>query len=163
MKAQTLLDEIITPTLKYLGQFNPVMDSMAARQFLLAIAAQESRCGRYFLQINGVAQGIWQVEPDTLHDLYANYLRYRKPLMHHINALRAPTLEARQLVACPLYCCAVARILLFRFPEKMPEFGDRDAMWAFYKQRYNTPLGKATQDEWDRHWKAYVEPTNFWK
>lgn len=160
MRAQILVDNFIKPALAHLAGVKPSLDSPNARQMLLAIAAQESSCGKYFAQLGGPAQGPWQIEPRTHDDLFTNFLDYRPDLRDALEEL-LPTIPVDNvLVSSPLYCCGVARMLMYREPWHVPALNDRDGMWALYKEDYNTRLGKATKAEWDHNWAKYVEGTN---
>ena len=60
------LNELITSVLKSMEQY-----SREAVDLLMVTAAQESHCGEYIQQIGGgPAMGIFQMESDTLADLY---------------------------------------------------------------------------------------------
>lgn len=127
---------------------------------LLAIAAQESRCGKYFAQLGGPAQGPWQVEPGTHNDLFCNFLDFRPELRDVLEELLPVIPVAAPLISSPLYCCGVARMLMYRQPWSVPELNDRDGMWQRYKFSYNSYLGAAKKEEWDHVWAKYVEGTN---
>lgn len=158
MRPQILLDYFIVPALTHLAQVKPKIDSPAARQFMLAVAAQESRCGEYFKQLgDGPAQGIWQVEPATLHDLHINYLSYESQLDRHLFALLPMVDITDPMISCPLYNCGVARLCIYRQPCPMPELNDREGMFQVYKTYYNSVRGAATISEWRDNWKRYVE------
>ena len=74
-KAQ-LTDYIIKPTLLQIGLFNHT-----AVNLLLGTCAQESRMGTYVHQLgNGPALGIYQIEPATHNDIWANFLKYKPAL-----------------------------------------------------------------------------------
>ena len=157
MRPQILLDHIITPTLRHLAIARPKADSKAARQFMVAVAAQESNCGEYFKQLgNGPAEGVWQIEPVTQDDLYTNYLNGRSDLLELVTALLPQAVITNPAISCPMYCCAMARLVVYRQPMAMPGFDDRDGMWEMYKKYFNSYLGKATKEEWDYNWEEYV-------
>ena len=156
MKAKVLVDYFIVPALNYLAhKDNHAINSLASKQMMLAIAAQESQCGTHFKQLNGCAEGIWQIEPATSQDLEQNFLAYRPELHQLVMGMTNPMYLFNH-IQCPMYNCAMARLCLYRYPEPMPEFNDRQGMWKLYKQRYNTMLGKATEDEWNENWERWV-------
>lgn len=158
MRPSTLLTAFIRPTLKHLAIKEPSIDSPAARQIMLAIAGQESACGRYFAQLgDGPARGIWQVEPATHRDLQNNYLKYRLAFWQHLNKLLPDVVLTDPLLSCQLYSCGVARLCLYRQPDPMPALGDKNGMWQLYKKYFNSHLGAATKAEWDHNWEKYVE------
>ena len=43
-----------------------------------------------------------------------------------------------------MYGAAVCRLCYYRKPDALPEAGDIEGQAAFWKQHYNTPLGKGT-------------------
>ena len=59
--------------------------------------------------------------------------------------LRAPNLSMDENLATNLmYGAAVCRLCYYRKPDALPEAGDIEGQAAFWKQHYNTPLGKGT-------------------
>lgn len=162
MRSQVLLDHIIKPTLEHLAIARPKMNSKAAQQFMVAVAAQESNCGDYFKQLgNGPAEGIWQVEPSTQDSLYQDYINYRPDIAELVSALLPQAIITAPAISCPMYCCAIARLVVYRQPVPMPEFGDKEGMWEVYKKYFNSYLGKATKEEWDYNWDKYVVGLTF--
>jgi hypothetical protein len=100
----------------------------------------------YLRQHNdGPALGLWQVEPSTQNDLYTNFLNYQLELGSQLMELRAPNLSMDGNLATNLiYGAAVCRLCYYRKPDALPEVGDIEGQAAFWKQHYNTPLGKGT-------------------
>ena len=89
--------------------------------------------------------GIWQAEPKTHDNLYANYLSYRQELGSRLMALRAPALSMNENLATNLmYRAGVCRLCYYRQPEALPEAGDIEGQAAVWKQHYNTPFGAGT-------------------
>lgn len=162
MRPQILLDYIIEPVLARMGD---KYNTKAARQLLLATAAQESHCGSFFKQVKGPALGIYQFEEWVVDDLYTNYLNYRPDRKALIDEFLSPAEQGELALMGVLgnthYATAIARMQYFRQPEKMPEFDDFDAMWSYYKKYWNTEEGKATKEEFYYNWNRYVTPTKF--
>ena len=162
MKAKTLIEHIIAPTLHHLAAAAPKIDSMAAKQFMLAVAAQETHCGQYFKQLGihpeaeNYGQGIWQVEHNTSQDIFDNYLRYKPKLLDLVNQLFTKA-NNQPHIQCPMYNCAIARLAVYRYKEPMPELNDKEGMWELYKLRYNSHLGAATKPHWVKNWDIYVK------
>jgi len=157
MDAQQLLDNIIKPTLKYMGCN---YDSKNARMLLLATAAIESKCGHYIKQVGGPAMGIWQMEPDTLHDIYDNCdaLATNNTKLYHIldsldlfNVTHNEDL-AESLVISPMYACAMARLKYSMDPKPLPECNNIRQVYDYYKRIYNTPLGASTYEKFKQAW-----------
>ena len=132
------------------------LHSESAENLLMGTAAQESGLGEYIRQIgNGPALGIFQMEPNTFRDIVQNYLQYKPELaklvmsVSGVNALRSEYLEYN--LALSICMC---RVHYLRVSEKMP---DNLTGWAkYWKEHYNTRLGKGTEAEFIRNFKNYV-------
>lgn len=133
--------------------------SYAARELLMLTCATESHLGRYLMQNKGPARGIFQMEPATERCIHANYLRYHLELRDKVDALY-PTSDAvasqvSQMIFNIPYQIAMARIHYRRVPKPLPKVirpttgftimvGEIYDLAAYWKQFYNTPLGKGT-------------------
>ena len=127
------------------------MWSTAAEELVLGTAIVESSLIYIRQHGDGPALGLWQVEPATHDDLYANYLSYRQELSALLMELRAPALSLEENLASNLmYGAAVCRLCYYRQPEALPEAGDLEGQAAFWKQHYNTPLGAGTVGKYMR-------------
>ena len=155
MRPHILVDHIIKPTMHAFEQTLPLINKPNSIQLMLAIAAQESDCGVYFKSINGHEMGIWQVHPDTDTDLHENFLNTRPELLMILNHLKSDWMNWPHIQS-PMYNCAIARLCLYRYSEPCPPFNDMDGMWKFYKKRYNSYKGAATEEEWIENWNNYV-------
>lgn len=159
MDVQQLHDYIIKPVLASMGnKFN----SKAARQLLVATAAVESECGRYVRQLGrGPAMGIYQMEGDTLVDLHENYLRFRPRLQEILSDFRMPAGDTLGVTANHAYATALTRLQYWRAEEELPEYGDVDGMWAYYKKHWNSDLGKTTEGKFQMMWALCVDKVDF--
>ena len=137
---------VIRPALEKLGLW-----STAAEELVLGTAIVESSLIYLRQHGDGPALGLWQVEPATHDDLYANYLSYRQELSARLMELRAPALSMEENLASNLmYGAAVCRLCYYRQPGALPEAGDLEGQAAFWKQHYNTPLGAGTVGKYMR-------------
>jgi hypothetical protein len=149
MNAQQLLDYIIKPTLEYMsGNYN----SKNAQMLLLATAAIESKCGYYIKQINGPALGIWQMEPETRYDIWVNCDALQKDRFRTSIDMLGSCPGADELVASPIYACAMARLKYSMDTAPLPFYGDIYAIYEYYKRIYNTPLGASTFEKFKAAW-----------
>lgn len=131
--------------------------SQAAVQLLLGTAAQESRFGTYLHQINGPALGVFQMEPETEMDIWYRFLAYRPAIENAVElttGVSGPS--CMHLRGNLIYQIAMARVHYFRVPHPLPDPGDIDGMAAYWKQHYNTPLGRGTTDEFVKNYRRYV-------
>ncbi|MBW2599564.1 MAG: hypothetical protein JRC60_05690 [Deltaproteobacteria bacterium] len=172
---KTQFQDLIERVLTEIG-----MHSRAAVHLLLGTAAQESGFGTYLRQVGGgppaiasqpaqarragPALGVFQMEPATEKDIWGNYLVYREDLAEAVWQVAGaaydvgPSVEA--LEANLSYQIAMARIHYRRVPEALPRFDDIDGMAWYWKQYYNTPLGKGTEAEFVKNYHKYITKGN---
>lgn len=96
----------------------------------------------------GPAYGPWQMEKATHDDLWSNYLAYQP------SALRDAMLQIAGVKYGPppvetlhwnlMYGAAMCAVHYRRVRAPLPEAGDYEAMAAYWKRWYNTPLGRGT-------------------
>lgn len=144
MNPQHLLHEVIEPVLKHIGLY-----SEDAAMLILGTGIQESHLD-YLVQLNnGPAKGIYQMEPDTHRDIWDNYLAYRDDLASKVRGLASQLywLEdpTRELTGNLFYATAMTRIHYKRVPVAIPH--NLDGYAEYWKQFYNTPEGKGTEEE----------------
>lgn len=155
MKAQQLLDLFIIPTLGYMGGG---YDSLDARMLMLVTSAPESNCGHVVVQGGGgPALGIWQMEPETLHSIYANCDALRdKYFLNRVNALKGPkvikTIDDSELISSPSFACAMARLKYAMDIKSLPSYTDKYGLFEYYKRIYNTEAGATTWDKFRIAW-----------
>lgn len=142
-KANDYLSKIIEPVLCHLSD---VPFTKNASQLLLATAIKESQNFKYRKQIGGPALSYFQIEPDTHNDVWDNYLKFRPKLAALITQLLSSPKADKlaELETNDNYAAAIARIVYKRSPAKLPPADDISAMANYWKQHYNTPLGKGT-------------------
>ncbi len=147
-----LRELVVRPALKKIGLW-----SEAAENLLLGTAAQESQMGRYLRQIQGPALGIYQCEPATHQDIWDNYLIYKGPLLGAVTkliVLHMPRTE--QLAWNLMYATAIARVHYLRIKEPLPAADDVVSLGCYWKNHYNTHLGKGTVEEYVKSYTAMV-------
>jgi len=140
LAATLLLSMVIRPALSKINLWSP-----SAEELVLGTAIVESGLTYIRQWGDGPALGLWQVEPATQNDLFTNFLNYRPELGSQLMELRAPNLsidgEPRHQ---PIYGAAVCRLCYYRKPDALPKAGDIEGQGQYWKQHYNTPLGKGT-------------------
>jgi len=141
---------LVELTLKDFGYYTP--DSA---NLILGTIAQESAYGKYHKQINGPALGICQMEPNTFNDIIKNYLKYHPDIVEriksvcHVNVLSAVDMTSNdQLAIC------MCRVHYLRQKGTIPTTIEGYA--KYWKQWYNTPLGKGTETEFIRNYHLWV-------
>ncbi|MCX5863622.1 MAG: hypothetical protein NTW42_00890, partial [Deltaproteobacteria bacterium] len=117
----------------------------------------ESRFGTYLRQMGpGPALGVFQMEPATERDIWDNFLRYHPELVLVITATTGATGPGPHLRWNLAYQIAMARVHYLRKKQPMGGADDIAGMAAYWKQHYNTPLGKGTVDEFTANYRRYV-------
>ncbi len=135
---------LIAPTIKGIGLY-----SDTALNLVTGTGLVESGY-RFTSQIGGgPALGWFQMEPATHDDIWRNYLAYRPELAEKVRSL-LPTNQTQipsstLLATFPAYAAAMCRIKYLRSPIPLPKNTAFD-LCQYWKQSYNTPLGKGKVD-----------------
>ena len=129
--------------------------SKSAVEQLMLTSATESHLGTYIQQIRGVAQGAFQMEPATEKDIWNNYLRYKPELAERVKDV-CGTDKPFALKADLVYQIAMARVHYLRVPTPLPPHDDVIALATYWKDHYNTRLGKGTVEKAVESYEVYV-------
>lgn len=135
------LRELIQKTLKLTQWY-----SEDSTELLMLTACAESDAGRYLRQIKGPALGLFQVEPDTLNDIYKNWLLGRQASSENIKEITG--INKSDLLALEgniIYGILLTRIIYLRAPGKLPSRYDHLGMANYYVKWFNRG-GKANPD-----------------
>ena len=143
---------VVRPTLQFIQLWSPV-----AEDLVLGTIAQETDF-KYVNQLTstpeklGPAAGIVQMERATHDDIWANHLRYRKPLADRVEKLLAEhPAPFEQLATNLAYAVAMCRVLYYRYPEPLPTTSDPAKLARLWKLRYNTSLGAGQEADFVRN------------
>lgn len=152
-KAITFRNDVISPALMAIGLY-----SDAAAELLLGTALTESDLVWRRQHNNGPARGLFQMEMATHKDIFDNYLKYRSTLRNAVLNLKSDAKAdgETELIDNDSYAAAMARVHYKRAPKALPKAGDVEAMAAYWKQYYNTPLGAGTVDKYVSKWNAVM-------
>jgi len=149
--ADGFLRDVIEPVLKDMA-----MDGAAAEKILMMTACHESMGFRYRAQVGGPALSFFQIEPNTLDDLYENYLSCRPDKQALVDAYLPEGMDRFEaLEKEDKYACAAARMIYWRVPEGLPEVADDEGLAAYAKQYWNTPEGAATVEKYLDDYRRY--------
>jgi hypothetical protein len=98
------------------------------------------------------------MEPSTHDDIWANYLNYRHTLSNNVASfLSSPTANKYlELENNDKYAAAMARVHYMRVSAPLPSQGNTVSQANYWKQHYNTPLGKGKPQEYIDKWNKYV-------
>ena len=110
----------------------------------------------YLKQLGGPALGVYQIEPDTLTDIYENYLFFRENMMMVMDELQGHMEEEEAVVANLMYATAIARLIYYRSPMPLPDADDIEGLARMYKIVFNTVKGKGTEEGFIKIYKEYA-------
>ncbi len=134
-----LTEDIIRPTLQDLDMWSP-----AAENLVHGTALAESGLRYLRQQGGGPALGLWQMEPATIADV-KRYMSLRLPIHDKVKTMAVQWPVRKQEVVWNLkLACALCRIRYWYEPDRLPDADDWSALAAYWKQHYNTPLGRGT-------------------
>lgn len=154
--ASHLRNYVIGPTLHYIGLW-----SESAENLLLGTAAQESHCGKMLHQVGGgPALGVYQIEPNTHHDVWDNFLKYRSEFATLIQSLASTNYLSRhspeELIVNLAYATAIARIIYYRVSDPLPFAHSVEALGIYWDLHYNKNPHKGTVEEFIYNYQKYV-------
>ena len=147
---EQFIDLIIEPTLEELGMF-----STSAVELVLGTAIQESRL-TYIKQLGtGPALGICQMEPRTHDDIWNNFLAFRERMRQVVSEIGGP--DAKEMIWNLKYSVAMCRVHYRRVRFPLPQAGDLKCQAQYWKDHYNTDLGRGTTEEYISNWREAYE------
>ena len=132
----------------------------AAAELLLGTALQESGL-IYRQQLDGgPALGLFQMEPATHDDIWANFLHYRPLLARIVGDLGGGLPASALLETDDSYAAAMCRVHYLRMGQivgqlPLPDAGDIPAMGDYWKRFYNTAGGAGAVSEFVANWQAH--------
>lgn len=137
-------DKVIRPTLLDLG-----LHSAAAVNLLLGTALHESGVLRYHHQDGGPAMGLFQMEPNTLQDLFDNYLSFHDGRLVQLERYSEKGLSVDNAYNLynARYATAACRLQYYRDSEPLPPADDLAGLGAYYKRVWNSSAGAATAQD----------------
>jgi hypothetical protein len=159
--AVLILQAAIRPALLHLAEVPGLaaIHTQTAEELLLGIAAAESELRHKRQAGGGLALGYFQIEPATHDDLRFNYLAHRPELRAAVDALVIPALgRDMQIAVNDPYAAAIARLILWRKREPLPQWGRVPDYAAYWKAHYNTAAGKGTVTHFLDCWHRLVAP-----
>lgn len=154
---------VIEPVLGFMGT---KYASPVALQILLDTIAVESQGKHIDQRLSvwdeklGPAISPYQIERPT----HADTLFWLKQPKHSVLMMRIMDLRAawpdpdEQLATNLAYATAIARAIYYRVPYALPEEGDLDGIWEYYKRNWNSLQGATTKDQFMWHHQSHVAP-----
>lgn len=135
-------EQIIRPALLDIGLY-----SLDAEELLIATMAHESQGGKYLVQTQGPALGIYQMEPATYNWIVLDISRSSPMIFQKLMPTTSRKPLMQDMVFNLKYATQIARLRYFIVPKELPKHDDLDGMWDMYKTNYNSSKGDATKIE----------------
>lgn len=146
--------QLIKTTLKDPRIVELIPYSRNAEEILMLTSAVESNLGEYIYQVEGPAQGIFQMEPGTERDIWLNYIEYKPALKKVVESFLN---DGQNNLAHNLeYQVLMARLHYRRVSAPLPDHKNVPAMAEYWKKYYNTHLGKGTVEHARAKYNRYV-------
>lgn len=150
MDVESFKLDLVRPVLKVTNMW-----SMAAEQLIVGTALAESGL-RFVTQLaGGPGLSFMQIEPKSYYDVI-EYLAWK-------HELKSRVLSACYMEIFPDHTCLtwnlrlsilIARLIYWRRPEPLPSYGDVAGMSQYWKDFYNSSLGKGTVEHYIQSWEA---------
>jgi hypothetical protein len=154
---EEFVSDVVLPALTTLGLDE---DLTAATELLLGTALQESNLVHRVQLGGGPARGLFQMEPNTHDDIWANFLKFRPALAEKIGPfLDGAAPNSQLLTNNDKYAAAMARIQYHRMGRvvgkaAIPERGDIPGMADYWKKFYNTERGAGSRAQFVANWES---------
>lgn len=149
-----LRELVVRPALEEIG-----LHSVAAEELVLGTAAQESKL-KYLHQVKGPALGLFQMEPATYRDIWKNWLPGHLDIEYKLSDMlgtaRGVTPDPATMVYNLKFAAAMCRVFYRRVRAPLPLAGDVLGMAEYWKQYYNTHLGKGRPGQFVQAYKTYI-------
>lgn len=142
---QHLHDHVVKPACIIVdGYYRPEV-----AQLMMGTCAQESVMGRFLQQHNnGPAHGIFQMEEPAFIDVWENYLKYKGNIENKIIAVFGNRARSYSCITTDMLMAGVfCRLDFKREPQKIPSTGDIIGFAHYWKNYWNSKLGKGTVEE----------------
>lgn len=155
MDVRQFRELVVRPTIRALDLW-----SENAEELLVATACHESAGLRYIKQVRGPALSFYQIEPATARDVIERWLPKQHSTLRDrvqiISEFRPGDLIEPRLMCDMRFATVVARLIYYRAPEALPKADDVPAMAKIWKLRWNTPLGKGTEQQFISNFERFV-------
>lgn len=148
MDGKQLREIIVRPTLSFLSPEVPY--SRAAEDLVMGTFAVESNLQWIKQHGKGPAKGLGQMEPATHKDMWRwlNLPKSRDIRGKVLSLLSSWPLDPEdQLQGNLPYCTAMTRLRYWVAPAPLPKADDLKGLAGYWKQYYNTALGKGTVEK----------------
>jgi hypothetical protein len=150
INAHQFSTQIVIPTLQMLDQKAGIPYTDITYYLVMGTIANESLLGTWLVQEGGPALGLGQIEPATLTSLIAKLTAKETAAL---STIATPASSTHNVVANLPYAVALVRLFYWHnAPTPLPVQATIAAIYAYYKQYYNTRGGAATLAGFTQNW-----------
>ena len=138
---------------------------------MLGTGVQESLLAWVKQRGAGPALGFYQMEPATASDICHRFLSTRAEMSMALGKATWPHIArptgyshlrdsdiARLLVEDLRFATIMCRLRYWMMPQKLPEANDIEGLSRYWKEKYNTVLGKGSAVEWAEKYRRFGAP-----
>lgn len=151
--------KIVRTVLEDMAQHSISTWAKNIEDMIVGTALHESAGLKYNRQLGGgPALSYFQIEPVTHKDLWKNYIVYHKKIVDYLKFkfdVDEDSFTHDMLVSNLEYSLVICRIIYLRKPGVIPSTLNDQA--HYWKQYYNTYLGKGTEEEYVNDYNRYNE------
>lgn len=125
---------LVRPVLQYCG-----LHSRSAENLLIGTGLVESQF-QYLIQKNGIALGLFQIEPNTFSWLIAKLSTDKKLMLRVLQLLGMATLPVNhnQLINNFALSCIIARLKYWYDPTPLPDADNIEGLARYWSRIYNS-------------------------
>lgn len=154
IKTDDLKYFVVRPALESIGMW-----SLSAENLVLGTIAQESHMGFWLKQNKGIAFGVCQMESATYDDIWTRYLtlkpKIKQKVMRSCNFKEEPVPET--MISDLKFAVIMCRLKYWMTPAELPHEDDLQSLAEYWKEYYNTPLGKGSVEEFVQNYKRFIK------
>lgn len=147
MSAISYVHQVVIPAT--LSVLPPRMRNKESHALMLAVGLQESRF-EYRFQVGGPAHGFWQFEAGGGWKGVMNHAATRdtaRALLKIMSYGEPDVSDYKGIAHNDILACALARLLLFTHPKRLPVSGEHQYAWGYYVSLWRP--GKPHRETWD--------------
>jgi hypothetical protein len=154
INAEQLVTYIVKPALKQINHYSP-----EAEQLIVGTCAQESHLGEFLHQVGcGPALGIFQMEGDTYHNIWNEFLLHKpelKALLLQSNGYAVQPGEDVMIYNLK-YAAQMCRLKYLWITEPLPELNDIEGQAKYWAKYYNGNPVTGKPEKYIASYKQYV-------
>lgn len=141
--------QVVIPALQMLARAG-IPYSKTAHDLLMGTFAQESLMGTYLVQQSGPGIGLGMVTPSLVPGVISRLSPAQQVVLKSV-AQNGDITNTTQIVTNLVYAAMITRAWYWVEPDPLPS-DTISGLWQYYKSKYNSYSGSATESQWNTNW-----------